>query len=320
MTAETDAMLPPQHRQSFVTDGGIETDLIHRRGVDLQDFAAFPLLDTADGVAVLRSYYADYAAIAHATGRGLLLESPTWRANPDWGQRLGYTAPDLRRVNTAAIDLMADIRRAHLDVAGGILISRTVGPRYDGYSRHERLNPDAAADYHQPQLAAFADAHADLAAAYTITHVGEAIGIVAAARAVGLPIAVSFTVETDGRLPSGAMLAGAITQVDAVSAPDYFLVNCVHPSHIAGALAQPGDWVKRIVGTRANASTASHAELDEAIESGDGDPADFAAAHGALHNRLPHLSILGGCCGTDARHIAALLHTEIPEVNGGTRT
>jgi homocysteine S-methyltransferase len=303
-------------RRAFVTDGGIETDLIHRRGATLPDFAAFPLPDTTDGREMLRSYYDDYAAIARASGRAMMLESPTWRANPDWGHRLGYSAQDLERVNMAAIAFMADLRRSHLDAVGGILISGTIGPRYDGYSPRTNLDPDDALVYHQPQLAAFAAAHADLATAYTITHVGEAIGIVHAARNVDLPIAVSFTVETDGHLASGTTLAEAIRQVDAAAAPDYFLVNCAHPSHIEAALITPGDWTRRIAGTRANASTASHAELDEAIERGDGDPTEFAAAQRRLTTRLPNLSIMGGCCGTDARHIAALMHT----ANGGTPT
>jgi homocysteine S-methyltransferase len=300
----------------FVTDGGIETDLIYRRGAALTDFAAFPLLDTSDGPALLRSYYDDYAAIARDSGRALMLESPTWRANPDWGRRLGYSAHDLERVNMEAIAFMTDLRRSHLAEVGEILVSGSVGPRYDGYSTETQSDPGHSLAYHQPQLAAFAAAHADLATAYTITHVGEAVGIVAAARNVGLPIAVSFTVETDGRLPSGIALAEAISRVDAVAAPDYFLVNCAHPSHIEAALLDPGEWTTRILGIRANASTASHAELDEAIERGDGDPTEFAAAQQLLLSRLPSVAIVGGCCGTDARHIAALMST----VNGGTPT
>ena len=312
MTAATGTLLPPDRGRSFVTDGGIETDLIYRRGVDLPNFAAFPLLESPDGRALLRRYYEDYVAIAEASGHGLLLESPTWRANADWGRLLDYSAPDLTRVNMAGIAMMAEIRRHHRHEIVDILVSGTVGPRYDGYSAHARLEPDAAARYHQPQLAAFAAAEADLATAYTITHVGEAVGIVRAARAVGLPIAVSFTIDTDGRLPSGTTLARAIAAVDATAAPDYFLVNCAHPSYIERALTDPGAWTERIAGTRANASLASHAELDQATELDDGDPDEFAAAQRRLMARLPHLSILGGCCGTDARHIAALMNVRPP--------
>lgn len=306
MSAASAPRLPGSHPGAYLTDGGIETDLI-ARGAELTDFAAFPLLDDPDGVALLREYYEDYVAIARASGRGLLLESPTWRANPDWGTRLGYPAAELARVNESAITLLADIRREHAGDLGDVLLSGSVGPRYDGYSTEERLEPDDAADYHLPQLAAFAAADADLATAYTLTHVGEAVGIVRAARSVGLPVAISFTVETDGRLPSGALLGEAIRQVDDVAAPDYFLVNCAHPSHIEQALAAPGAWRDRIAGTRANASAASHADLEEAIARGDGDPTEFAAAQQRLDGLLPQLSILGGCCGTTPRHIAALV-------------
>jgi S-methylmethionine-dependent homocysteine/selenocysteine methylase len=300
--------LPGDPSRLFVTDGGIETDLIFRRGVDLPDFAAFPLLDTPSGVAVLREYYEDYAAIAAASGRGLFLETPTWRANSDWGVRLGYSTEDLIRVNKAAVALMVDIRREHSHAISDIIVSGVVGPRYDAYSLTARLEPDTAAGYHHPQIAAFAAAGADVTTALTIAHVGEAVGIVRAARAVGLPVAISFTVETDGRLPSGVTLMQAIAEVDAMAAPDYFLVNCAHPTHIARALQEPGDGTGRIAGTRANASTASHAELDEATELDDGDPEELATAQQVLNAQLPHLSILGGCCGTDARHVAAIVN------------
>ncbi|MFC7677119.1 homocysteine S-methyltransferase family protein [Mycolicibacterium sp. GCM10028919] len=292
----------------FVTDGGIETDLMFRRGVDLPHFAAFVLLDTPDGRAALRDYYAGYADIASAAGRPLLLESPTWRANPDWGRLLGYDAHDLDRVNSAAIEFMAELRGDHVDAVGHILVSGSIGPRHDGYSASAAPDPDTAFHYHRPQLAAFAAASADLATAYTITHVGEAIGIVRAARAEQVPIAVSFTVDDDGRLLSGVGLAEAIAAVDEAAPPDYFLVNCAHPSHIATAVGpEQADWNRRIAGIRANASTAGHADLDAAIERDDGTPRDFAAAQADLLDRLPHLSILGGCCGTDERHIGAMV-------------
>jgi S-methylmethionine-dependent homocysteine/selenocysteine methylase len=292
----------------FVTDGGIETDLIYRRGLNLTDFAAFPLLDTPEGRTILGQYYGDYVAIAAASGNGLILETPTWRANPDWGSRLGYSAQELMRVNKAAVSLMIAIRQANSDTIPDIIVSGAVGPRYDAYSARASLEPEVAADYHQPQISAFKAAGADATTALTITHVGEAVGIVQAARNVGLPVAVSFTVETDGRLPSGVTLAQAIAEVDAMAAPDHFLVNCAHPSHIERALGEPGDWTRRIAGTRANASTASHAELDEATELDDGDPEELATAQQALNARLPHLSILGGCCGTDARHVASIVN------------
>ncbi|TWP36626.1 homocysteine S-methyltransferase family protein [Leekyejoonella antrihumi] len=302
----TSTRLPDQRHELFLTDGGIETDLIYRRHLDLPHFAAFPLLDTSTGRAALRNYYTDYIDIAAANGSALMLESPTWRANPDWGTLLGYPALELNRLNKAGITLMRDLQTQRTSGVAEVIISGSVGPRYDGYATDACLQPEEAANYHRPQLQALAKAGADMASAYTITHTGEAIGIVRAARDIGLPIAVSFTVETDGRLPSGITLAAAITEVDAAAPPDYFLVNCAHPTHIQPALANPGPWIKRIVGVRANASRRSHAEFDQATALDDGDPAEFANDVGNLVELLPALAVVGGCCGTDSRHIGAL--------------
>jgi S-methylmethionine-dependent homocysteine/selenocysteine methylase len=298
--------LPQLHGRPFVTDGGLETDLIFHHGVDLPLFAAFPLLDAPDGPPLLDRYYDGYARIAAKAGAGLLLESPTWRASPDWGRQLGYGAADLARINATAIAQLARLRDRYAGLADPVLIGGTLGPRGDGYTAGDRMTGAEAAAYHRPQLAVFAAAGADLATAYTLTYVEEAAGIAAAARQVGLPVAISFTVETDGRLPSGTTLADAIAAVDQTAPPAYYLVNCAHPVHIAGALATPGSWRDRIVGIRPNASQLSHAELDEATELDEGDPEALAAAYRQLAARLPALTITGGCCGTDSRHVAAL--------------
>jgi homocysteine S-methyltransferase len=298
--------LPQLHGRQFVTDGGMETDLIFHHGVDLPYFAAFPLLDRSEGRALLERYYDGYANIAAAAGAGLLLESPTWRANQDWGRQLGYDAAELARINTAAIAELARLRNRYSTTIPAILVSGMIGPRGDGYSATEQLDADQATEYHRPQLAAFASAGADMASAYTLTHIGEAIGIVRAAREVGIPVAISFTVETDGRLPSGTPLAEAITIVDETASPEYFLVNCAHPAHIEPALALAGRWRERIVGLRINASPLSHAELDEAEKLDEGDIPALTAAHDRLADHLPNLTIVGGCCGTDARHVRAL--------------
>lgn len=298
--------LPQLQGIKLVTDGGMETDLVFHHGVGLPHFAAFPLVEDSAGRELLTGYYDNYAAIARRVGAGLMLESPTWRASPDWGARLGYGRSDLARVNTAAVELLAGLRDRYSSDIDPIGISGMVGPRGDGYSAAERVGPQEAAEYHRPQLEAFAAAHADLATAYTLTDVGEAVGIVLAARSVGLPVAISFTVETDGRLPSGDTIAEAITTVDGAAAPDYYLVNCAHPAHIRAGLGQPGTWTDRIIGIRGNASLKSHAELDEAEDLDEGDIDVLVAEQALLTRALPSLSILGGCCGTDHRHVAAL--------------
>jgi S-methylmethionine-dependent homocysteine/selenocysteine methylase len=305
-TRESTLALPQLQGRRMVSDGGMETDLIFHHGADLPHFAAFPLVEQEHGRALLERYYDAYAAIARAAGAGLMLESATWRANSDWGARLGYSQDDLARVNRAAIAMLVELRERYAQTIREVVISGMVGPRGDGYRPAERLEPDEAADYHRPQLDAFAHSGADMATAMTLTHVGEAIGIVRAARQVGLPVAISFTVETDGRLPDGTPLAEAIIAVDRAERPEYFLVNCAHPTHIERGLQDEGAWRERIVGIRANASTKSHAELDEAEELDEGDPRSLAADHARLTELLPNLTIVGGCCGTDARHVASL--------------
>jgi S-methylmethionine-dependent homocysteine/selenocysteine methylase len=290
----------------MVTDGGMETDLIFHHGVDLPLFAAFPLVDTPAGRSLLTAYYDEYAAIARRAGAGLMLESATWRANPDWGDRIGYSPADLARVNRDAISMLAELRERYRGDLADVVISGMVGPRGDGYQPGEEPGPDEAADYHAAQIEALAAAGADIVSAYTLTSIGEAIGIVRAASSAGVPAAISFTTETDGRLPGGESLAEAITRVDAAARPAYFQVNCAHPVHVAAALDEPGSWRERIYGVRYNASTRSHAELDEAADLDEGDIGLLAGRHRQLAAGLPALAIVGGCCGTDARHVEAL--------------
>jgi len=295
----------PETGVGWVTDGGLETDLIFHRGIDLQDFASFPLLDDADGRAVLTDYYRAYADVAARAGAGLLLETPTWRANADWGARLGYDAAALARVNSDAVDLVRELAR-DVDVAEVLLVG-AVGPRGDGYVAGD-LAADDYADYHRPQLTAFAEAGADLATAYTLTTVAEAVGVVRAARDVALPVGISFTVETDGRLPDGTPLGEAVVSLDTATATGaaHLLVNCAHPDHVGPGLDAAAPWVQRIAGLRVNSSRLSHAELDEAEELDEGDLADLARTTRDLAARLPGVRIVGGCCGTDARHVAAM--------------
>jgi S-methylmethionine-dependent homocysteine/selenocysteine methylase len=288
----------------YVSDGGLETDLIFNRGIDLPEFASFPLVEHEDGRALLRDYYDGYAAIARATGAGLTLESPTWRANPDWADKVGYDAAALDRVNRVAVDFLHELRASYADLTD-VRIIGAVGPRGDGYVAGERADPDEAARYHLAQVEALAAAGVDVVAAYTLTGAEEGLGITRAARRAGVPVLVGFTVETDGRLPDGTPLREAVSRVEAEEAPDGFVVNCAHPTHIAPAL-EGGEWLSRIVQVNPNASTLSHAELDAADELDAGDLGLLASSYDVLRARLPALAVVGGCCGTDTRHVAAL--------------
>lgn len=305
----TTGTAPLAHPSGYVTDGGLETDLIFHHGVDLPEFAAFPLLEDAAGRSLLRDYYEGYAQIAAAAGAALLLESPTWRANPDWGARVGYDAASLDRVNIAAMHFLAEIADAWRDRVPQSLVAGMVGPRGDGYLA-SGATADEAAAYHLPQVRALARGGADLITALTLTGVGEAAGVALAAREVGVPVSIAFTVETDGRLPDGTPLAEAIEAVDAVCPPAHFGVNCAHPTHVIGGVAAGAPALRRIAVVRSNASELSHAELDEAEELDDGDPQALARAVEALREVLPGLVVIGGCCGTDARHVAAMWGVE----------
>jgi S-methylmethionine-dependent homocysteine/selenocysteine methylase len=286
-----------------LTDGGLETSLIFRQGVELPEFAAYPLVADAGGRAALEAYWAPYLAVGRELGVPMLVDSPTWRANPDWGARLGHDRDRLRSLNAAAVGFARDIAR-QLPAAS---VNGVVGPRGDGYVVTDTMSADEAADYHSEQLAALVDAGVDQVSALTFTYPDEAIGFVRAAAALTTPAVVSFTVETDGNLPSGHSLRDAIGQVDAATrrAAAGFMVNCAHPTHFDSALTD-GEWLARIVGVRPNASALSHAEIDAADTLDDGDPDDLAQRCRALADRLPSLNVLGGCCGTDERHVRAL--------------
>jgi homocysteine S-methyltransferase len=286
----------------WVTDGGLETDLLFQRGIDLPEFASFPLVRDPATAGVLVSYYRDYAAIAEAAHAGLVLESPTWRANPDWGRRLGYDATELDAVNREAVQLLR--RVADSVNVNAVRIAGVVGPQGDGYIAAGR-NADAAAEYHAAQVSTFADEGVDFVHAMTVNEPAEAIGVVRAARQAGVPVAVSFTVETDGRLPDGTPLRDAIAQVDEAAAPDWFGVNCAHPTHIRPAL-DGGEWQQRLKSYRPNASILTHEELDVMEELDTGDRDYLVRESRELRQLVPSLSIVGGCCGTDASHVAAL--------------
>jgi S-methylmethionine-dependent homocysteine/selenocysteine methylase len=300
--------LPQLGGDLFLTDGGIETVLIFHEGIDLPAFAAFDLLKDEDGTERLRDYYEPYVALARERGVGFVLESPTWRASPRWAAELGYDRAELDRLNRKAIALLEEIRDEHEADGPPIVITGCVGPHEDGYNPSELLTAEVAQDYHSTQIGTFADAAADMVTAITMTYADEAMGVARAAAEAGLPAAISFTVETDGRLPSGQALGEAIEQVDRETggSPSYYMINCAHPTHFDSVL-EPGDgWRERIGGLRANASTRSHAELDEADELDEGDPADLGARYAELRDRLPRLNVLGGCCGTDHRHVAEI--------------
>jgi homocysteine S-methyltransferase len=306
MPGQHSALLTRPRDHLLVTDGGLETTLIFHDGLELPEFASFTLLDDAAGRAALRRYYEPYAAVARRNDVPCLLDTATWRASPDWGAKLGYAPHQLAALNRDAVALLLDVRAAWETPDQPVLINGAIGPRFDGYvfEADSAMNPASAAAFHGPQVTALASAGADLITAWTMTYAGEAAGIALAARDAGLPCVISFTVETDGRLPDGSTLADAITATDAATgmAPLLYMVNCAHVTHIEPALRARGAWLERLGGVRVNPSALSHAELNEATSLDPGDPTALGRDLSTLRQRLPGLCVLGGCCGSDHTH------------------
>ena len=300
--------LPQLSGGTFLCDGGLETTLIFQDGVDLPHFAAFVLLDDQQGRDRLERYYTSYLAMcADTPGAGFVLDTPTWRANPDWAAVLGLDAERLRAVNTQAARWACALRERWAPRLGGpLVVCGVIGPRGDGYVADAGHSAAQAADYQGPQAEALAAGGVDMLAAVTMTTSSEALGVSMAVRRARLPASISFTVETNGGLPSGEALGDAIARVDASAPPAYFAINCAHPTHFAQALPALEPWVERNRCIRANASEKSHAELDEATELDIGDPLDLAQRYRGLKSALPRLSVWGGCCGTDLRHLRAI--------------
>jgi len=298
--------LPQLAGGMFLTDGGLETDLIFHEGFDMPLFASFPLLENEAGVTALRNYYLRMAQVATEAQVGFILEAPTWRASRDWAEQLGYSSASLADANRRAVDLLVDIRTMLGELP--VVISGAIGPRGDAYHPDQLMTPEEAEDYHSEQITTLGDTAVDLVTALTITHSAEAIGIAKAAQSSALPVAVSFTVETDGVLPDGSPLSAAILEVDEAtdSGPVYYGINCAHPTHFDDVLIPDSDWMHRIHMVRANASRMSHAELDDAADLDDGNPEEFGRESAELRERFSNINVLGGCCGTDVRHIQAI--------------
>lgn len=307
MTTPTTRTPFPPTDTVVVTDAGLETWLLFDRGFELPAFAAYPLAGTADGRAALEEYYRHHRGIAEALGTALVLDAPTWRANPDWAATLGHDRAQLRELITASVAVVDGLRSGW---AGDqpFLVGAAVGPRGDGYRVDETMSADTAADYHSFQIDVLADTPVDVVTAMTLGYVEEAVGIARAAERAGLPVVIAFTVETDGTLPSGTSLGEAVEATDRATGgyPAHYMVNCAHPTHFAHLFADGAPWTARIGGVRANASSLSHAELDEAVELDRGDPHDLAAAYVQLRSLLPSLQVVGGCCGTDHQHVEAI--------------
>ncbi len=286
----------------FITEAGLETELVFHDGFELPHFISATLVDDAAGYARLDTYYRSFATLAETEGMGVLLETPTWRISADWSPLVGCNREDRRRINRRAAAMLMDIREESALKRERFVVSGNVGPRYDGYVADKLMSVDEATDYHHEQIGDLVASGVDAISGMTITTSSEAAGIARAANAHDIPVVVSLTVETDGRLPSGERLDEAISRIDHEATVAYFGINCAHPSHFVDVLAA-GAWAHRIGALRANASRKSHAELDACEVLDDGDPHELASDYASLLEDLPSLRVFGGCCGTDLRHV-----------------
>lgn len=308
--------LPQLSGGVFLSDGGIETTMIFHEGLELPHFAAFHLLKDQKGEAALRKYFRTYAALARDYQVGFILEAPTWRASADWFTKLGYAEREIAEVNRQSIAMLHDIRSEFENDKTPMVISGCIGPRGDGYVPASAMSAQEAQRYHAQQIDAFSVAGADMVTAITMNYVEEALGVTRAAKSAGMPVAISFTVETDGHLPTGQLLKDAIAQVEAETnnAPVYYMINCAHPTHFESTVAGGEPWLEKIRGVRANASAKSHAELNDSTELDAGNPVELGRQHRQLMSRLKNLNVFGGCCGTDHRHVEEICKNVLAQI------
>ncbi len=313
--------LPQLDGGLFLTDAGLETDLIFNHGIEIREFAAHTLLENSAGRQALARYFRGFLSLAERHDAGFIIDGPTWKAHSHWSESLGSTATELAKINRQAIDFIADLRTEFAANHQPIVLNSVIGPCGDAYSPESLISAEEAERHHAEQVGWLARTEVDMVSALTFTQSAEAIGIVRAAGNEGLPIVVSFTVETDGRLPTGQPIGEAIEEVDAATGESvaYFMINCAHPDHFRHVFDN-GNWMRRIRGLRCNASRCSHEELDAAETLDDGDPMELAQLYRALADKMPWMNVFGGCCGSDLRHVAAIADRILPHRfndNGG---
>lgn len=300
--------LPQLKGDLFLTDGGIETTLVFHHGIDLPEFASFPLMRQERTYNLLADCLRSYADVASEAGVGVVLETVTWRASKDWGRKLGYSIEEIEEANRTGVQMALDIRSEFEKGGKPLVVSGCIGPRGDGYVVSEKMSAEESCQYHIHQVSVFADTEADLVTVLTMNYPDEAIGVAMAAQKAAMPCVISFTLEMDGRLPDGQALGDAINQVDRATGnyPAYYMINCAHPTHFDLFYEREEDWLKRIRGLRANASRMSHAELEASTSLDEGDPEELGSQYAEIVEKLNHLNVLGGCCGTDPRHVKAI--------------
>jgi homocysteine S-methyltransferase len=264
--------LPQLSGELYLTDAGVETDLIFNHGIEIREFASHTLLPDVVGREALANYFRGFLALANEYDAGCILDSQTWKAHMHWANDLGEDEEFLQKANEESIRFIKGLRDEFSDNEKPVVLNAAIGPQGDAYAPEAEVAAEQAEDYHSKQLGW-----------------------------------LSFTVETDGKLPTGQPLGEAIQAVDEATdnAAAYFMVNCAHPDHFFHVLIN-SEWAHRIHGIRCNASRLSHAELDESEVLDHGDPVELAEQYRSLAGRMPWLNVFGGCCGSDLRHVTQI--------------
>lgn len=288
----------------YLSEGGTETELMYKYGFELPHFAMFPLLDNPDAESRMREMFGSYLEVAAKYKTGALMGGLDYRASPDWGELLGYSPDGLAEANLQSIDFLRDIAKEYVSAVPDILIQGLIGPRGDAYERNETITENEAEDYHCVQLETLKKADVDLALAITFNNIPESIGVARAAAKIGVPLAISLTLDSASKLNSGPGLVEAITTIDRETgrSPAFYLINCSHPVEYEPAIG-PGDWINRVRGVRPNASKMEKIALCKIGHLEEGDPVELGALCGDLARRYPHMDVWGGCCGTWSRHL-----------------
>ncbi len=297
--------LPQLTGKLCLTEGGIETYMQYKKGHAFRHFCLFDLMDRPEARADLRTYHEDLIKVALKHKVGAILDGVHYRTSRDWGELLGYSKQGLKEVVIQGIEFYKDLARQYQTADSPMPVSGVVGPRGDAYKVGRIMSADEAEDYHAEQLETMKQAGADFATALTFSQVDEAIGVVRAAQAIDLPVVVSFALGAGGRLKTGVDLSDAIETVDEATGngPVYFMINCTHPVDFAPAFKAPGPWVKRLCGLRPNASSLAHGVLCQLGHLEEGNPVELGQQMADMARRFSHITVWGGCCGTDAVHV-----------------
>lgn len=290
-------------------EGAVIERLRRAPGIRLDDHVVnSALIYQESGRAALETIYRQYLAIGQRYQLPLLLSTPTWRAGRERIAAAGLAGRDLNGDNTR---FLAKLRDGSGDYARQVAICGLMSCRGDAYKPDEAMSADAAADFHAWQADALAAAGVDFLLAATLPALSEALGLARAQAATGLPYVISFVARREGTLLDGTPLSVAISTIDAAVTPRplAYLVNCTHASIFRSALLNERNsspLVKqRVIGLLANTAALSPEELNERTDLVEEAPAVFGRSVAALRSELG-MKILGGCCGTDQRHIECL--------------